>query len=151
MQKMIQLDIRSRNGTKKSDSDSQCCQESDSTQKPPTPYDSGSYSATLLITNVLLQLVRDIINGVCYQRYEKRLEQLKRSSKCKCLRCRGKFGRGTISKSVFDCIVSIHIQAHSYVLVRNTNFLDFYCTNMGFLGVQSLFLKSLNGSPACGC
>ena len=31
-----------------------------------------------LITNVLLQLVRDIINGVCYQRYEKRLEQQKR-------------------------------------------------------------------------
>jgi len=24
-----------------------------------------------------LQLVRDIINGVCYQRYEKRLEQQK--------------------------------------------------------------------------
>jgi len=32
------------------------------------------------ITNVLLQLLRDIINGVCYQRYEKRLEQQKRSS-----------------------------------------------------------------------
>ena len=30
-----------------------------------------------LITNVLLQLVRDIINGVCYQRCEKRLEQRK--------------------------------------------------------------------------
>jgi len=30
-----------------------------------------------LITNVLLQLVRDIINGVCYQRYEKHLEQQK--------------------------------------------------------------------------
>jgi len=30
-----------------------------------------------LITNVLLQLVRDIINGVCYQRYEKCLEQQK--------------------------------------------------------------------------
>jgi len=28
-----------------------------------------------LITNVLLHLVRDFINGVCYQRYEKRLEQ----------------------------------------------------------------------------
>jgi len=28
-----------------------------------------------LITNVLLQLVRDIINRVCHQRYEKRLEQ----------------------------------------------------------------------------
>jgi len=27
------------------------------------------------MTNVLLQLVRDIINGVCYQRYEKRLVQ----------------------------------------------------------------------------
>jgi len=27
------------------------------------------------LPNVLLQLVRDIINGVCYQRYGKRLEQ----------------------------------------------------------------------------
>jgi len=31
----------------------------------------------ILITNVLLQLARDVINGSCYQRYEKRLEQLK--------------------------------------------------------------------------
>jgi len=30
-----------------------------------------------LITNVLLQLVRYIINGICYQRYEKHLEQQK--------------------------------------------------------------------------
>jgi len=30
-----------------------------------------------LITNVFLQLVKDITNGVCYQRYEKRLEQQK--------------------------------------------------------------------------
>jgi len=29
------------------------------------------------MTNALIQLVRDIINGVCYQRYEKRLEQQK--------------------------------------------------------------------------
>jgi len=29
----------------------------------------------LLITNVLLRLVRDIINGVFYKRYEKRLKQ----------------------------------------------------------------------------
>ena len=35
-----------------------------------------------IITNVLLQLVKDIINGVCYQLYEKRLEQQKRFSKC---------------------------------------------------------------------
>ena len=51
MQKMIQLDIRSRSQTKKSNSDSQCCYESDSdsTQKPPTPHDldSDSGSATL--------------------------------------------------------------------------------------------------------
>ena len=33
-----------------------------------------------LITNVLLQLLRDIISGVCYQRYEKRLEQKSRPS-----------------------------------------------------------------------
>jgi len=32
------------------------------------------------ITNVLLQLVKYIINGVCCQRYEKSLEQQKRSS-----------------------------------------------------------------------
>jgi len=30
-----------------------------------------------LLTIALLQLVRDIINGTCYQHYEKRLEQLK--------------------------------------------------------------------------
>jgi len=30
-----------------------------------------------LITNVLVQLVKDIIHGVCFQRYEKRLEQQK--------------------------------------------------------------------------
>jgi len=30
-----------------------------------------------LITNVILQLGRCIINGVCYQRYEKRLEKQK--------------------------------------------------------------------------
>jgi len=34
------------------------------------------------MTNVLLQLVKDIINGVCYQRYQKRLEQQKRYCKC---------------------------------------------------------------------
>jgi len=31
------------------------------------------------LTNVLLKLVRDIINGVCQQRYEKRFEQRKDS------------------------------------------------------------------------
>jgi len=49
-----------------------------------------------LITNVVLQLLRDIINGVCYQRYKKRLVQQKRSSKCWCFRCRRKFEGGTI-------------------------------------------------------
>ena len=29
------------------------------------------------LTNVLVQLVKDIIHGVCFQRYEKRLEQQK--------------------------------------------------------------------------
>jgi len=31
----------------------------------------------VLTRNVLLQLVRDLIDGVCYQRYEKGLEQQK--------------------------------------------------------------------------
>jgi len=35
-----------------------------------------------VITNVLLQLLWDIINWVYYQRYEKGPEQQKRSSKC---------------------------------------------------------------------
>jgi len=41
---MIQLDIWSVSRTKKSDYDSQFCQasDSDSTQKPPTPYDSAT-------------------------------------------------------------------------------------------------------------
>ena len=30
------------------------------------------------LTNVLVQLVKDIIHGVCFQRYEKRLQQQKR-------------------------------------------------------------------------
>ena len=47
-----------------------------------------------LITNVLLQLTRDIINGVCYQRYEKHLEQQK-GCQMLCFRCRRRLGRGT--------------------------------------------------------
>jgi len=35
-----------------------------------------------LLANALLQLVRDINNGVFYQSYEKRLKQQKMSSKC---------------------------------------------------------------------
>jgi len=54
---MTELDIGSRIRTKKSDSDSQCCQESDSdsAQNPPTPYDS--YSATLLAMTLYLPLL----------------------------------------------------------------------------------------------
>ena len=78
-----------------------------------------------LITNVILQFVKDIINGVRYQRCEKRLEQHKRSSKCSCLRCRRKFERGTIIKSVFDFIVSNKIRTLIF-FVRNINFLGFY-------------------------
>jgi len=60
---------------------------------PATVQDCTKFPS--VITNVLLQLLRDIINGVCYQRYEKRLEQQKRSSKYLCLRCRRKFQIGT--------------------------------------------------------
>jgi len=60
---MIQLDIRSR--TKKSDSDGQGCQESDSdsTQKPLTPYDS--VSATLLTSKQNLTTVQVIKDSAC--------------------------------------------------------------------------------------
>jgi len=46
MYKIIQVDIWSR--TKKSDSDSQCCYEYDSTQKPLTRYNSAT-----LVTSIL--------------------------------------------------------------------------------------------------
>jgi len=54
---MIELDIRGWSPTKKNDSDSQFCQksDSDSTQKPPTPYDS--YSATLLAMTLYFLLL----------------------------------------------------------------------------------------------
>jgi len=42
---------------------------------PTAAQDCANVSS--LITNVPLQLVRDIINGDCYQRYEKRYEQQK--------------------------------------------------------------------------
>jgi len=42
---------------------------------PPTTQECTKFPS--LLTNVLLQLARDVINRVCYQRYEKRLEQQK--------------------------------------------------------------------------
>jgi len=42
---------------------------------PATVQDCTSFPS--LIRNLLLQLVRDIIYEVCYQRYEKRFEQQK--------------------------------------------------------------------------
>ena len=44
---------------------------------PVTVQDSTKFPS--VVTNVFLQLVKDIINGVCYQRYEKRLEQKKKA------------------------------------------------------------------------
>jgi len=70
-----------------------------------------------VITNVLLQLLRDIINGVFYQRYEKGLEQQKRSSKCLCLHCRRKFQRGTILKSIFDYRFKSNKHTHIFLFV----------------------------------
>ena len=46
---MIQLDIRSR--TKKSDSDSQCCQKSHFTHEHPTSYDSDSPTRFSLLSS----------------------------------------------------------------------------------------------------
>jgi len=42
---------------------------------PATVQDCTKYPS--VITNENLQLLRDTIDGVCYQRYEKRLEQKK--------------------------------------------------------------------------
>jgi len=47
------------------------------------------------MTNVLLQLERDIINGVCYQPYEKCLEQQK--GRANQNRLRNVFNRGVLT------------------------------------------------------
>jgi len=62
---MIQLDIRSLSWKKQSNSDSQCCYESDSIQKPPTRYDSGSDSVTLLVNAFDVS----VVGGNCPVRY----------------------------------------------------------------------------------
>ena len=60
------------------------------------------------ITNVLLQLLRDIINGVCYQRYEKHFEQKKGSANVN-VSVEQENVEEELYTSVFDDIVSIHI------------------------------------------
>jgi len=57
MYKIIQVDIWSR--TKKSDSDSQCCYEYDSTQKPVTRYDSAT-----LVTSIFNIIIKKSANPI---------------------------------------------------------------------------------------
>jgi len=60
---------------KKSDSDSQCCWESDSTQKPPTPYDSDSATPLLnfsqgphiTLIRPWTEMTRCTFETVCYE------------------------------------------------------------------------------------
>jgi len=61
------------------------------------------------------------MNGVCYQRYGKRLEQQKRYSHCLCLHCRRKFEIGTTIKSVFDYRFKSNNHTHIFLLNFNRN------------------------------
>jgi len=70
----------------------------------------------------------------------------KRSSKCKYLRCRRKFGRRTIIKSVFDYRFNSNMHTHMFLFVTQA-FWDFIV----FLCAIWLDFKSLNGNPAYDC
>jgi len=61
------------------------------------------------------------MNGVCYQRYEKRLEQQKRYSHWLCLHCRRKFEIGTTIKSVFDYRFKSNNHTHIFLLNFDRN------------------------------
>jgi len=63
-----------------------------------------------------LQLVRDIINGVCHHLYEKRLEQQKGLPNVNVCAAE-KFGRGTIMKSLFDYCFNAKKHTHIYLFV----------------------------------
>jgi len=78
-----------------------------------------------LITNVLLQLVRDVSNGVCYQRYEKRFEQQKCSPDIK----------GTILTSAFDYRFSSNKHTHMFLFVTQVFWV--FIVRICFFGVQS--------------
>jgi len=82
--------------------------------------------------------VRDVIYGVCYQRYEKRLEQESGRSNFNVLRYRRKFGRGTISKSVFDYRFNLKKRTHMFLFVTQASWIFilricFFCVESGFI------------------
>jgi len=91
----------------------------------------------------------NIINGVCYQHYEKSLVlRNKKVVQMLMFALQKKFGRGTIIKSVFD--YRFNSNKHTHVSVRNTSFLGFYCTNIVFL-VGNLGLFEITEWEPCVC
>ena len=69
-----------------------------------------------LITYVLLQIAKDI-HGVCYQRYEKCLQQQKGHPNVNVCAAEKKFERGTIIKSVFDYCFNTKKHTRVYLFV----------------------------------
>jgi len=72
-----------------------------------------------LITNVLLQLVRDIIKGVCYQRNEKHIEQQKGRQMWK-FSLQKKIGKRNycIIKSVIDYCLKLNMHTRRGLTIR---------------------------------
>jgi len=71
----------------------------------------------------------------------------KRLSKCWCLCCRRKFGRGNVL--VFHYRFDSNKHTHMFLLVTQAFWV--FIVRM-FFGVQSyVYFKSLNGNPACDC
>jgi len=91
--------------------------------------------------------VRDIINGVCYQRYEKRLEQ---QQKC-CPNVNVCVADENLEKeiklkSVFDYRFNSNKHTHIFLFVTQT-FWVFIVRIRFFWCAIRVYLKSLNGSP----
>jgi len=75
----------------------------------------------------------------------------KRSSKCCCLRCRRKFGGGTIIKSILDYRFNSnkHRPIHMFLFETQALWFLFIVRIWIFCCVLWVYSKSLNGSPAC--
>ena len=102
-----------------------------------------------LITNVLLQLVRDVINGVCYQRYEKHLEQQK-VVQMLILELQKKIWKKDYNLMRIRLSFNLNKHTHMYLFVTKA-FWVFIVRVWLFWCAIWVYLKSLNGSPASDC
>jgi len=89
----------------------------------------------LKITNVLLQLLRDILSGVFYQLCVNRFDHQRSRPNVNVCAVEENLEEELLLNQ-YSIISFQYKEAQSCIFVRNTSFLGFYCVNMGTFGVQ---------------